>query len=116
MIRQPLQRVLNPLGWCDYHAVAAPYRHEFERLPAAGRGAAGRHIAKLAFCTALDRMLALLPDDPVSAYLGVAQRAWQAFAADADYVVAMAREAFRLEEVEYVAEEAAFGAAQAGAA
>jgi hypothetical protein len=59
MIRGPLARAGSPLASADYHAMAAPYRQSQEaRLPAAGRGAAGRPVAKQAFLAALAAALA----------------------------------------------------------
>jgi hypothetical protein len=91
MIRQPLSRIGSPLARCDYHAVAAPYRSRFETLTGAGRGAAGRHIAKQAFCSALRELLAVCRElDPIAAFEAVSHRAWLAFASDFAYCEAMA--------------------------
>jgi hypothetical protein len=93
MIRQPLARAGSPLASCDYHAVAAPYRARFlttgpgEPLR---RGAAGRHIAKQAFCTALTDLLADVAGDPWAAWESLAVRAWRAFGSDPGYATAIA--------------------------
>ena len=94
MIRQPLLKAGSPLARCDYHAVAAPYRavviRAGELAGASGRGAAGRHIAKTAFCTALGDMLGVIAGDPWAAWEALAQAAWRAFSADPGYAAQLA--------------------------
>jgi len=93
MIRQPLKRAGSPLADCDYHAVAAPYRARF-CTAAPGqqlrRGAAGRHIAKQAFCTALSELLSWIEQDPWAAWEAAADLAWKAFASDPGYAAQIA--------------------------
>jgi hypothetical protein len=98
MVRQPLARAGSVLACCDYHAAAAPYKSRFALAPPgalpAGRGAAGRHITKLAFCYALSVVVAAARvTSPVAAFAGVTQRAWDAFARDPGYAEDMARAA-----------------------
>jgi hypothetical protein len=104
MIRQPLARAGHPLAACDYHAAAAPFRARAQDVPSAGRGAAGRHLAKPAFIIAVESALALdrqaaqqyaelehavaslhprVPPEQVG-------RALAAFAVDSSYVTLMA--------------------------
>jgi hypothetical protein len=107
MIRQPLQRAGHPLAACDYHAASAPFRARPEDLPAAGRGAAGRHLTKPAFViavevallahretaereAALDRAVAALRPPVLP---GQIERALAAFAADFSYAASMANAA-----------------------
>jgi hypothetical protein len=93
MIRQPLARAGSPLAGCDYHAVAAPYKARFLTAVSGEplrRGAAGRHIAKQAFCMALADQLAGIASDPWAVWESLAARAWQAFAADPGYATAIA--------------------------
>jgi hypothetical protein len=95
MIRQPLMKAGSPLARCDYHSVAAPYRPFFTALEATGRrGAAGRHIAKLAFCQALIVMLRAIQEDPWAAWEAMADRAWAAFGADVGYASQIASAGF----------------------
>jgi hypothetical protein len=97
MIRQPLARARNILAFCDYHAVARPYRPLFA-VPDpqhAGRGAAGRHIAKQAFCHALGLLLTELAGDPLAAWEPLAATAWAAFASDPLYAAQIAAAAPR---------------------
>lgn len=99
MVRQPLLRISNPLADCDYHAVAAPYKAQMRLFfpSPGGRGAAGRHITKRAFCFALSQLVAVARDmSPVAAFSGVTQRAWDAFSRDPGYAEAMARAAAAL--------------------
>ena len=97
MVRQPLVRAGSPLADCDYHAVAAPYKPQFQWLAQHGRGAAGRHITKRAFCFALGRVVAVArATDPVAAFAGVTQRAWDAFSRDFRYAEEIARAAVAL--------------------
>lgn len=93
MIRQPLLRAGSPLAACDYHRVAAPYRDRFTVVSPGEhlhRGAAGRHIAKQAFCAALGALLASVADDPWAAWEALAARAWRAFASDPGYATQIA--------------------------
>lgn len=94
MIRQPLARIGSPLARCRYHDVAAPWRERFSHEQAHGRGAAGRHIAKDAFCFALEQALtAASPELALEQLLGDAM---DAFAADHTYAAAMARAAVNI--------------------
>lgn len=93
MIRQPLLKAGSPLASCDYHTVAAPYRARFTVISAdvpLRRGAAGRHIAKQAFCAALADILSVLAQDPWAAWEATAVRAWKAFASDPGYAAQIA--------------------------
>jgi hypothetical protein len=95
MIRQPLLKAGSPLARCDYHSVAAPYRAAYVTLEATGRrGAAGRHIAKLAFCQALIVMLRAVQEDPWAAWEAMADRAWRAFGSDVGYASQLASAGF----------------------
>lgn len=98
MVRQPLARHGSPLADCDYHREAAPYRDYFAAsLDRAGRGAAGRHITKLAFCYALELVVvAARATTPIAAFAGLTQRAWAAFASDSGYAEEMAKAAVAL--------------------
>jgi len=99
MVRQPLQRIASPLAECDYHAVAAPYKSQFRLMftDPGGRGAAGRHITKRAFCFALSLLVnAARQMSPVAAFAGITQRAWDAFSRDPGYAEDMARAAAAL--------------------
>jgi hypothetical protein len=98
MVRQPLERAGSPLACCDYHAVAAPYKEQYRGwLQPHGRGAAGRHVTKRAFCHALGVIVAVARSTgPVAAFAGVTQRAWDAFARDFGYAEAIARSAVLL--------------------
>jgi len=93
MIRQPLQRARNILAECDYHAEAAPYRSRFcqdAQPQSRGRGAAGRHIAKMAFCAALTGKLTVLADDPLFRWDTLTAVAWEAFGSDWGYACQLA--------------------------
>jgi hypothetical protein len=82
----------SPLAACDYHGAAAPFLAAARELPKTGRaGAAGRHVAKTAFLTAVARVLALAEASELS-------RAMSAFGTDERYAVAMAREAVAIRE------------------
>jgi hypothetical protein len=117
MVRQPLQRAGNPLAACDYHAAAAPYRSRPQDVPAAGRGAAGRHLTKPAFVLAVETALALdRQADERKAELERAVAALQppvsredvdaamaAFAVDCSYVTSMANNAVAVLRKRYAA-------------
>ena len=98
MVRQPLERAGSPLACCDYHAVAAPYKPQFQGwLQPRGRGAAGRHVTKRAFCHALSLIVTVAKaTSPVAAFAGVTQRAWDAFSRDSGYAEAIAKAAVAL--------------------
>lgn len=91
MIRQPLQRIASPLADCDYHAVSAPWRAQFTAGQPSGRGAAGRPIAKEAFCFALEQLLA--ESGTQAGLRRLLADAMDAFAADHTYAAAMAKAA-----------------------
>ena len=104
MVRQPLQRAGNPLAYCDYHAAAAPYRLHASEVPAAGRGAAGRHLTKPAFVIAVESVLAEERDQEqrqaeleravsrlrCAVLPAQVERAMSAFVSDYSYTAAMA--------------------------
>lgn len=93
MIRQPLEKARNALARCDYLAAGRPYRSLFSQ-PQPGvqlrRGAAGRHIAKQAFCAALEEKLQAVTADPLAAWAPLVSAAWQAFSSDAGYAAQLA--------------------------
>jgi hypothetical protein len=91
MIRQPLARAGSPLASCLYHDVAAPWRGRFSSSAPSGRGAAGRPVAKEAFCFALERALESV--SPAVALAQLLDDALAAFAVDHTYAAAMARSA-----------------------
>lgn len=91
MIRQPLQRIGSPLAACDYHSVSAPWRGKFSSAQPSGRGAAGRPIAKEAFCFALEQILAASGTE--ASLRQLLADAMSAFSADHSYAVSMARAA-----------------------
>lgn len=91
MIKQPLARISSPLADCDYHAVSAPWRDQFMAGSPAGRGAAGRSIAKDAFCFALEQTL--IAADPQAALRQLLDDAMLAFSSDHAYAAAIARAA-----------------------
>ena len=90
MVRQPLTRAMHPLSRCDYHRVAGPYK-ERVCLPKAGRGAAGRHLTKTAFCLALEDIIAQAAQG--AQFSDLLAEAALAFATDHSYGVAMAKAA-----------------------
>jgi hypothetical protein len=82
----------NPLAACDYFGVAAPYAEWARYAPKTGRaGAAGRHVTKVAFILAVERVLDQARRDEVAAGLA-------AFGRDERYAAAMAREAVTVRE------------------
>jgi hypothetical protein len=91
MIRQPLQRISNPLAACDYHTVSSPYREHFSASRPSGRGAAGRPIAKEAFCFALEQILAEAGTQ--SGLRQLLADAMSAFSADHTYAASIAKAA-----------------------
>lgn len=93
MIRQPLVKIDSPLAFCDYHAVAAPHRARFSCADVSGRGSAGRHIAKAAFCYALEQALADVQANPAQAFGALLEAAYDAIGSDHAYSAAMARSA-----------------------
>lgn len=94
MIRQPLAAIGSPLAECDYHSVAAPYRARFLSQQASGRGAAGRPLAKQAFCLALEDLITEC--SPPARMQVLLRDALEAFAADSSYATSMARSAVDL--------------------
>jgi len=81
-----------PLWQCDYFGAAAPYLAAAKTAPKTGRiGAAGRHVTKTAFLTAVGQALAEARAAELAAALS-------AFATDERYAVAMAREAVAVRE------------------
>lgn len=105
MVRQPLAAIRNPLAACDYHAAAAPWKDFFVAVSAsAGRGAAGRHITKQAFCTALEFALAAARlAGPREAFAHEIAAAYEAFGSDFSYAAAMASAAVSIREREHAA-------------
>jgi hypothetical protein len=82
----------SALAGCDYFAAAGPFMAEARRAPKTGRaGAAGRHVTKCAFITAISLALSLAREAELA-------EAFAAFAADERYAVAMAREATGVRE------------------
>jgi hypothetical protein len=58
MVAQPLRKANSPLAACDYHAAARPWKAASAASdPHHGRGAAGRHITKVAFMACLSAAL-----------------------------------------------------------
>jgi hypothetical protein len=101
MIRQPLQRIGSPLADCDYHLLSAPWREKFTGGHPHGRGAAGRPIAREAFCFALEK---ILTDSGTEAGLRhLLADALSAFSADHTYAAAMARAAVTIASKKYSA-------------
>jgi hypothetical protein len=91
MVRQPLARIGSPLAECDYHAVAAPHLHSFADFRHSGRGAAGRHLTKTAFCIALDSHLGeMRAAEPGLYFTSSVADALQAFASDHAYAASIA--------------------------
>jgi hypothetical protein len=87
-----LRAVGSPLAACDYFGVAAPYVEWARYAPKTGRaGAAGRHVTKVAFLLAVERILDQAREDEVAAALA-------AFGRDERYAAAMAREAVTVRE------------------
>lgn len=97
MVRQPLARAGNPLAFCDYHAVAAPYLDSVQDQLAGtwGRGAAGRPSTKLAFMLALESYIPAAAEEEIRAQARQPLRRWvddalSAFRDDFSYCAAMA--------------------------
>lgn len=87
----------NPLADCDYRAAAAPYTERELRAPRTGRrGAAGRHVVKLALITGIITALAAARERELSAAL-------EAFGDDERYAVAVAGDAVSARERAYAA-------------
>jgi hypothetical protein len=87
----------NALAACDYFAAAAPFIEAARALPKTGRaGAAGRHVTKIAFVTAVALALAAAREAELAA--GMA-----AFRSDERYAVAIASDAVSLRERAYAA-------------
>jgi hypothetical protein len=89
-VQVPLRKVRNPLGWCDYHAAAEPFRSRVV-IPMMGKGANGRPLTKVAFCLALESAVEQI--DSVLPYAGLLEKATRAFMSDPAYSVVMARSA-----------------------
>lgn len=92
-----LAHARSPLARCDYFAAARPYLAAARQAPKTGRsGAAGRHVTKNAFITALRAGLRRAEEAELRRALG-------AFREDERYAAAMAREAVAILEREHAA-------------
>jgi hypothetical protein len=88
MVAQPLRKARSVLAECDYHSAAAAQKAAVaSKLAHAGRGAAGRHITKTAFCMVLTEVLKAARR--AAPFWPVVTEALRAFASDVCYAEAM---------------------------
>lgn len=91
----------HPLAGCDYFGAAAPFLAQARTQKKTGRsGAAGRHVTKNAFISAIEMEMD-------KARVAQVMQALEAFSEDERYAVAMAREAVAIRERAHAASKRA---------
>jgi len=104
MVRQVLKAAGSPLAVCDYHAAAVRFRGQFLAVPAAGRGAAGRPVARQAFIKAIEEALRQAETaEPARHFAAELDACRAAFGSDAGYAAAMAGVAVQARQAEHAA-------------